>query len=714
MRRNNKLFIIAFFLFVSNTCIAQSIEEKNANSKALSKQELLKLIEDTNKEIKNRQKSWVVNGYGGTIFSEPKIKVMEEPVILYGKTRYKEIDYKLLRAMLPGVSSLISKDVTYYDRLTYYTINPRSYGIRNIDHTDFRYYLVVLNNRIKAYEKSIIKLKQQQESLLSGTFDKKWKLNNNENACLYRNKYISFSNQYSSQSWKKSKHKIMFSYLQDQLQNKEFDFELNFNGRYLKTNSKDKTVQVGFKIMVINYHLSEYKINSVLDKKALGKGDHNFKVKKENGYLYLYIDGKQLKKNSIFPRVECSGLQLYGNNFSVKDLEFEILHSKHNLNIYNSKIEDYNQKIEDIVSFFEDYKAVVEVSKGCTEYFLLRGKTGAPSVKDVMNIKSFVKRNPCYIASESFRKVVNAGSAIEEIDKILASNLKAREKYLKIKKIETLGWQMEKYKTDALEKVYPEIRNEIHNVISEKINSALSYEENINKLVYYYVKDLNSCEQDAGGEDVVVDEIGRLIKEKTTLILKSNRSLTNKISSLNEFLSKLQNGATLAKEHDESVAILYALGQKTIKSTVSMYYKNTERTEPLVTHREIRDETDIIDAAFGKKRYVEYTYTTGGNTYGEITGYQISGTIKNLSSTSIIVKARSNGSMESSGNGLIDFGRAFTAAVTHKNKFDWQEKEYTIPVGGKVNYSLSGGCSNFIKMSVSFTVIKVGNSYIDY
>jgi|GEM_PF-2924565 len=707
--------IISIFLYSNINVNAQNSSDNIIETRALSKNELLRLIKETNTEIKNWQVVYM-GEWEGTKLTGPYTKILNEPVIFYGKTKNEKEDYELLKNLPVNYEKLIRKSVFYYNGLTYYTINPLEYGLRDVDYTNFRYYMVVLNNRIKNCESKIKKLNAQKDSLQKSQYDKKWFFTGNEKVIYNGVNFIPLSNQYSSQSWKYSKYKLMFSYLQNQLQNKEFDFEINFKGKYLKTNSKNKYVKVGLKLLVENYHLTEYSVNSSFDKKVIGKEYHTFKIKKEDGYLYLFCDGNQLEKIDIYSGAECSNLMLFGNNFAVRDLEIKIINSKHNLDIYNSELLKCNKTIEDVLIFFKDYKAAVSISKASNEYFLLCENipSQTPSVKDIENAEKFIEKYPDFIASNELSRIINAGSAVNEIDKIIASNLSARDKFWELNKINTTGWQLEKYKESVQETLFPEIQESITKRVDSIINTSETHEMKIRNLVGCLGEiHLNGCEREAGGEEIVLDGISKLLIDKTSKIVKSKNNLTNKILTLSAFLNGLQNGATLSKEYDESLNVLKSLGQKTIKSTVSMYYKTVERTEPLVTHREVRDESDIIDALFRQKNYVEYTWTTGGNTYNDITGYEIKGTIKNLSSKTIVVKARSHGSLKSSGNGLVDIGRAFSAAILHKDKFDWEEKEYTIPAGGAVNYKLSGGCSHFAKMSVRFKVIKVGNAWID-
>ena len=104
---------------------------------------------------------------------------------------------------------------------------------------------------------------------------------------------------------------------------------------------------------------------------------------------------------------------------------------------------------------------------------------------------------------------------------------------------------------------------------------------------------------------------------------------------------------------------------------------------------------------------MEYTWTTGGDAYTDVKGYEMRGTITNLTQLPVKVKVRSNGSLRSSGNAFVDFGRSLTAMVTHQDRFEWMEKIYTLKPGERVSYKLSGACTRFVAMNIRFKVLEI-------
>lgn len=425
------------------------------------------------------------------------------------------------------------------------------------------------------------------------------------------------------------------------------------------------------------------------------------KIVLTNSNSEIYINDV-LKSSNNIDLVSANELKIFGNKVGIKNVKFRPIQSA-------STIEGTKEEIKTIHSFFNDLDQALQLGESFREYKNLVNTSYTTLENKNNKINSFITKYPEFPEYLKMPYIKNAFADVSEAKAIeviiMNANDNKKEKYNKINDLTTSNWENKNKKQEYITQLKNEIKTDIQNKVDSICENTLDYSIAILSLVSYY-DNMDDIDKKSGGEEIIKNAISSQVENGVNNVQKEKPKIIDKIKAIDNYLENLNSLAKTTYGYRKGRSTIKALAQKAIKCTVNMYYKTEQKREPLVTHKEIRDETSIGDALFGQTNFVEYTWTTGGNEYTDVNGYEVNGKIVNLTSKPILVKAKTNGSLRTTGNAIIDFGRAFTAAI-NQDKFDWVENTYYLNAKESENYNMKGNCTRFAEMSISFKVIEI-------
>lgn len=428
------------------------------------------------------------------------------------------------------------------------------------------------------------------------------------------------------------------------------------------------------------------------------------KIVLTNSNSEIYINGVLMSSNDV-DLVSANELRIFGNKVGIKNVKFRPIQS-------TSTIKEIEEEIKTIHSFFNDLDKALRLGESFRDYNKMVNSNNTSLGNRNYKINSFVKKYPEFPEYLEMPYIKNTFADVKDsksLDIIMTSNDNKNDKYNKIKDLRTSNSENRDKKNELIIQLKSEIRNDIQNKIDSICENTSDNNNTIDELVNYY-NSMDELDIECGGEYEIKKGISLQIENESLKITNKKASLTNKIIKLNSYLESLDNLSKSTSGYRKGQKGLKNLMNQTISTTANMYYKTAEKIHPLHITKEIVKETAI----FERDRYVEYTYITGGDTYTSVIAYEMKGTIKNISQSTIKIKVNSYGSIKRSSSGIDIGGWLHDRGVKlDAYKFGKDYKEYTIAPGKTVNYRLSGNCTGSVNMKVHFKVIEVGRISID-